>query len=165
MSSTFSKNDNSNCDSRANPSEAVFFSLLNVKVIFTHMVSSHFSSAINPCLSKVKLYLRLLFTALYPRQSSPFAFDVPFTFYLLSAIRHRSFTTLQQTCNISVSQCDVEVWEYDVRFPCDIQIIHFQFQATIRQAKLLGCHFIFVSLFNSRQVWMGTWIINCCNTL
>ena len=30
---------------------------------------------------------------------------------------------------------------------------------------MLGCHFMRVSLFNSRHAWMGTWIINRCNTL
>ena len=52
---------------------------------------------------------------------------------------------------------------YNVRFPCDIQVTHFSFTPLSDMLSchfMLGCHFILVSLFNSRNAWMGAWMIN-----
>ena len=44
---------------------------------------------------------------------------------LCSAIRHYSLAMWHRTCNIRVSQCDIEVWQYDVGFSCHIPITRF----------------------------------------
>ena len=72
--------------------------------------------------------LWLIIMALYPRKNSTFPFDVVFKFHvLLSTIRHYSFAMWHRNCNIKVSQCDIEVWQYVADFPCDFPITHFQF--------------------------------------
>ena len=82
---------------------------------------------------------------------------------LLSAIRYLNFAVWHRACNIRVSQfaeCDMEVWQYDVSFPFDIPITHFQFHAYHRT-----CSVVILYLFHFlTPAWMGDWMINRCNT-
>ena len=83
---------------------------------------------------------------------------------LLSAIRYLNFAVWHRACNIRVSQfaeCDMEVWQYDVSFPFDIPITHFQFHAYHRTCSVvILCLFHFLT-----PAWMGDWMINRCNTV
>ena len=111
--------------------------------------------------------------ALYPRQNSTFAFDAVLILCLLSAIWHYSFVMRHQTCNIRVSWCDIEVWQYDVDFPWDIPITHFHFYGyhlTCSVAIFCEVKHAWLSLyacftFSFWHSWMGTWMINHCNLL
>ena len=98
--------------------------------------------------------------ALYPRQNSTFAFDVPFTFYVCCP-----------RFDIRVWQCDIELATLEfhnatLKFDNKTLIFHatfklrvFNFTPTIRHAQLsfyarfnmLVCHFMLVLLFNSRH--------------
>ena len=98
--------------------------------------------------------------ALYPRQNSTFAFDVPFTFYVCCP-----------RFDIRVWQCDIELATSEfhnatLKFDNTTLVFHalfqlrvFNFTPTIRHAQLsfyarfnvLCCHFMLVSLFNSRH--------------
>ena len=72
------------------------------------------------------LLIYLIFMALYLRQSSTFAFDVKFTFYL--CFPRFNIIALQcdidvSRCNIRVSQCDIEVSRCNIKVSqCDIEI-------------------------------------------
>ena len=106
--------------------------------------------------------------ALYPRQKRTFAFDVVFTFFVSCSWLDITVSQcdIELACNIGVSQCGIEVWQYNVSERwSSMRHSNYTFSILRLAFDMLSCHFVLVSLFNSRHVWMDAWLVHRWNTL